>query len=83
MYMYLDLFEELLEGVVVRAAQLLEVDKVHLALRVTLRAHIPEAHTHTGLAKQYTVHKLCQSGGPGTALYFAEEAELPQRYGSN
>ena len=54
MYMYLDLFEELLEGVVVRAAQLLEVDKVHLALRVTLRAHIPEAHTHTGLAKQYT-----------------------------
>ena len=52
MYMYLDLFEELLEGVVVRAAQLLEVDKVHLALRVTLRAHIPEAHTHTGLAKQ-------------------------------
>ena len=46
MYMYLDLFEELLEGVVVRAAQLLEVDKVYLALRVTLRAHIPEAHTH-------------------------------------
>jgi hypothetical protein len=41
---YLNLFEKLLERVVVLAAELLKVDKVHLALWVTLRAHVPVHH---------------------------------------